>query len=190
MRLITNLAVFYFLFTSCVSGRQKDKVVNDFIKTQFSSKYDTLFVTAEPIPSSNVISIYKAAYDHRDKKDNKPVYPTPSSPDWPLNDNDVNQLYDELKLRKETKWKKENFVSDVIIIPENYFRFKIIPHNNNRILGFSKVIYNKSKNVAVFKYSLSTTAFAAGTAEYGVIVMVKRNGKWEKEISLWEEIYF
>lgn len=187
-RIIINLFLIVAL-ASCSSSRNQQNVLNDYVKAEFATKYDTIFIAAEKTPPAFVISVYERAYRHRNENGNKPVHAYPEPPNWPLNEIDIEQLKSSINNMQPASWKEKDFAFAVSIIPKDYFKHKLIHDNNNRVLYLSDPIYNSKKDVALFAYAVARPGMLRNTYERLVLVMVKRNGKWNKCFSLWEEIY-
>lgn len=178
------------VLASCSSSKIAERVVVDYIKTEFAAKYDTLFVSETQEPSKNLVTFYAKAYKDRNNRQYNQVYYHPETATWPLDDNDIEKLKIRYRNIKPKSWKKEDFTINVVIRPEDYFKFKVTPLNNNKRLYLSKPIYDPKKKVVLFRYSVSNDRFGASPSDWGVVVMVKRDGTWQKEMILQEEVYY
>ena len=188
-----RIIIYLFLtlgLVSCSSSKVAERVVVDYIKTEFAAKYDTLFASEAQEPSENLVTFYAKAYKDRNIKQYKQIYYYPETAIWPLDDNDIDKLKEKYRDREPKPWKKEDFTFDVVIKPKDYFKFKVTPLNNNKSLYLSKPVYDPKKKVVLFRYSLSNTRLGASPSDWGVVVMVKRDGKWQKEMILQEEVYY
>lgn len=181
----------FFILSSCSIQKFGDNPLNDFINTEFSTKYDTIFISSRKTPSDYVISVYERGYKNRDEKLYKPVHAFPNPSSWPLDTTGIRQLKKVAKDKDmdNKAWTKRNFNFNVIIIPQDYYKTKLIHDNNNRVLYLSEPVFNNEKDVALFSYAVARPGMLRNTYERYVLVMIKRDGKWHNDFKLWEEIY-
>jgi hypothetical protein len=166
-----RIIIYLFLtlgLVSCSSSKVAERVVVDYIKTEFAAKYDTLFASEAQEPSENLVTFYAKAYKDRNIKQYKQIYYYPETAIWPLDDNDIDKLKEKYRDREPKPWKKEDFTFDVVIKPKDYFKFKVTPLNNNKSLYLSKPVYDPKKKgcpfqIFAFKYKAWCFTFRLGS---------------------------
>ncbi|MCW4468315.1 hypothetical protein OGH69_04995 [Flavobacterium sp. MFBS3-15] len=197
IKLTTILMIVLLLSCSTTKSIAPNSVLDTFLKQQvYTLNYKTIFVGKEPLPRSESITTYEAAFKEKDFDPSilKNIWIYPEIKFWPLGEKEISNIKTQISNDKPKFWTITDF-NDSRIKIENEIKFNDIDFikrnisSKNVILRLSTPIYSTDHKYALFEYSLSGVGPSGSLGLGGVVLMKKDNDRWVQTAVLKKEVY-
>lgn len=177
MKKTTPLILCVF-FISCSSSRIEKKIIDDFLKKEFTTNKYIHVLVEEAIPKTKALEYYENAYNQRNLRDGEITFAPNNPPPYKWEIDSIEILNLKQKYKNDSliyHWKKSDFIKPKFVLLK--YKTLRLPENQKYNYGMylSRPLITSDKKHAFLFFRDFSFAFGSGEK---AILLKKTNGHW------------